>query len=73
MSMIEQYNTDVEKKRNQSAIQILARDPGMPVKEIASLYEETFEKLNKEARIKDDLSILASRRVKDVLQPRKVA
>lgn len=70
MVMIDLYDNETEKARHDSAIQILAREMGLPMMEIGALYERALRELRKSARIKDYLMILATRQVKDLLQRR---
>lgn len=69
MDIIPQLLEDeMGKKRHARALEILARDTGVPVDKVGRLYELELEKLKKGARIKDFLTLLVSRRVKDLLK-----
>ena len=56
-----------EKRKHVNAIHSISLETGIPEKNITSLYEEILERYSSEARIKDYLSILVSREVKDIL------
>lgn len=61
------YESEMKEKLHLNAIQILARETGMPAEVVSSLYESVFERLKSHARIKDFLPIFVSREVKDIL------
>lgn len=73
MVMIERYNEKDEKGRHQSAIQMLARDLGIPAKEIETLYQQVLEEFKRTARVKNFLFILVSRQVRDLLHDKRAA
>lgn len=73
MVMVELYEDEKEKLRHLSAMKMLARDLGIPIQEIGALYERALEEMKKSARVKDYLSILASRQVRNLLQGKKAA
>lgn len=73
MVMVDLYGDEKEKSHHQSAVRNLARDLGMPIQEIGALYERALEEIKKTARVKDYLSIFASRQVKEFLHRKKVA
>lgn len=68
MASVCQYDNDAEERQHAKAIQMLARDLGMPEKKIRELYEEFLCSIKGGARIKDYLTVLASRNVKDVIR-----
>ena len=57
-----------ERELHLRAIDMLSRETGIVVAEIIPLYEMELEKLRKTARVNDFLTVLVSRRVKDVLK-----
>jgi hypothetical protein len=73
MVMIECYDNEKERAQHRLAMQRLARDLGLPVEKIGGLYEEVLGELKRTARVKDFLSILASRQVRDLLRDQKAA
>lgn len=73
MVMVDLYGDEREKSHHLSAMSKLARDLGMPIHEIGALYESVLEEMKKTARVRDYLSILASRKVKEFLHGKKVA
>jgi hypothetical protein len=56
-----------DSKHHQDAIRRLADSLGTPLETVQSLYERELERITPEARIKDYLAVLISRRVKDQL------
>ncbi len=62
------YDNDAEERQHAKAIQMLARDLGVPEKKIRELYEEFLCSIKGGARIKDYLTVLASRNVKEVIR-----
>lgn len=68
MVMIELCEDEKEKLRHDWAVQRLVSESGLPAKEVDTLYERALRELKKEARVKEYLTILASRRVKDLLK-----
>lgn len=73
MVMVDLYSDEKEKSHHLSAMKKLASDLGRPIHEIGALYESALEEMKKTARVKDYLSILASRRVKEFLHGKKAA
>lgn len=61
------YKNGIEKRSHLNAVKMLAGDFNISEEEITNIYEIELEKLNKEARIKDFLSVLVIRRVKEIL------
>jgi hypothetical protein len=49
-------------------IELLAREAGVPVDTVKEIYRVEFDKLERSARIKTFVSVLAHRRVKALLQ-----
>jgi hypothetical protein len=58
------YDTEDEQRQHWRAIEGVARDMQRPVEEVRSLYESELAALRQEARVKDFLSVLASRYVR---------
>ncbi len=55
----------------QSTIASLARETGVPLETVRTLYSAEQAKLEQTARIKTYVSVLIRRRVKDLLQDRR--
>jgi Protein of unknown function (DUF3562) len=51
-----------------SVIQALADETHRPVDDVSRMFDETFERLNSDARIKDYLILLTSKTVRDALR-----
>ena len=62
------YDNDAEETQHSKAIQMLARELGMPEKDIRGLYEEFLCNIKEGARIKDYLIVPVSRNVRDVIK-----
>ncbi len=71
MSDLALYEDEAEQKQHFSAIQGLVRDVPFPEEEIRPLYEDILKEFKSEARIKTYLSILVSKKVKELLGARK--
>jgi hypothetical protein len=52
----------------QTEIELLARQSGVPVDTVQEIYRAELDKLERSARIKTFVSVLAHRRVKALLQ-----
>ncbi len=65
------YENEAEQKQHFSAIQRLVRDVRSPEEEIRPLYEDVLKEFKSEARIKTFLSILVSKKVKELLDARR--
>jgi hypothetical protein len=65
------YEDEAEQKQHFSAIQRLVRDVRSPEEEIRPLYEDVLKEFKSEARIKTFLSILVSKKVKELLDARR--
>jgi len=65
------YENEAEQKQHFSAIQRLVRDVRSPEEEIRHLYEDVLKEFKSEARIKTFLSILVSKKVKELLGARR--
>ncbi len=72
MAGVCRYDNDAEERQHSKAIQMLAKELGMPEKKIRELYEEFLCSIKGGARIKDYLIVLASRNVKDVIRRRSL-
>jgi len=55
---------------HRDALSDLAGNMRIPVDQVRKLYSIILDKLSKEARIRDYLSILATKKVKDLMQKR---
>jgi hypothetical protein len=53
---------------SESEIELLARKTGTPVDAVQEIYRVELDKLERSSRIKTDVSVLAHRRVKALLQ-----
>jgi hypothetical protein len=62
------YENEDERRQHRRAIESVARDVKRPVEEIQPLYEFELAALRQEARVKDFLSVLASRYVRVALK-----
>jgi hypothetical protein len=71
MSDFALYEDETEQKQHFSAIQRLVRDVRSPEEEIRHLYEDVLKEFKSEARIKTFLSILVSKKVKELLDARR--
>lgn len=56
-----------DRERHLDAIRRLADSLGKPLEVVQSLYERELERLSPDARVKDYLTVLVTRRVKDQL------
>ena len=65
------YEDETEQKQHFSAIQRLVRDVSSSEEEIRHLYEDVLKEFKSEARIKTFLSILVSKKVKELLDARR--
>jgi len=59
------YETEFEKRQHLSAIHYLATDLGMPEEFLRQLYEHELLALKENARIKDYLSVLIIKRMRE--------
>jgi hypothetical protein len=71
MSDLTLYEDEIEQKQHFSAIQRLVIDVSSSEEEIRPLYEDVLKELKRDARIKTFLSILVSKRVKELLVVRR--
>lgn len=62
------YENENEMRQHLSAIHLLSQDSGVPEEDIRMLYEQELDRLKERARIKDFLSVLVSRRIKERIQ-----
>lgn len=61
------YENEKEERWHSNAIEMLAKDLGISVEKIHSLYAIVLEEFIRDSKIKDYLPILVSRRVKDIV------
>ena len=66
--MDKSHQNEREEKRTSGAIEDLARSHGIRTEEVKSLYESVFAEMKQHAVITDFLSVLAARKVKELLQ-----
>lgn len=59
------YESEAEERQHLSAIDVLARDLGVAEDFIRPLYENELRELKEHARIRNFLSLLVSRRIKE--------
>jgi hypothetical protein len=59
------YETEFEKRQHLSAIHALATDLGMSEDLLRQLYENELQSLKEHARIKDFLSVLVMKRMRE--------
>jgi len=71
MSDLTLYEDEAEQRQHLGAIQRLVRDAHSPEEEIRPLYEDVLKELKSDARIKTYLSILVSKKVKELLNARR--
>jgi len=71
MNDVALYEDEAEQRQHFSAIQRLVRDVRSPEEEIRLLYEDVLKEFKSEARIKTYLSILVSKKVKELLDARR--
>lgn len=70
MTVICLYEDENEKRQHVAAIQIITRDERSSEEEIRPLYEGVLQELKKEATVKNFLTVIVSRKVKDLLHAR---
>jgi len=71
MNDVALYEDEAEQRQHFSAIRRLVRDARSPEEEIRPLYEDVLKEFKSEARIKTYLSILVSKKVKELLDARR--
>jgi len=71
MSDFALYEDEAEQNQHFSAIQRLVRDVRFPEEEIRPLYEDVLKELKSKARIRTYLSVLAGKKVKELLDARR--
>jgi hypothetical protein len=62
------YDDEIEKRQHLNAIQSLARDLEIPMGVVSELYESELVNLKQVVRIKDFLTVIVSRRVKETIK-----
>ena len=70
MTVISLYEDENEKRQHVAAIQMIIRDERFSEEEIRPLYEGFLQELQKEATVKNFLTVIVSRKVKDLLHAR---
>jgi len=71
MSDLALYEDETEQKLHFSAIQSIVRNINSSEEEIKPLYEDILKEFKGKARIKTYLSILVSKKVKELLKARR--
>jgi hypothetical protein len=71
MKSLALYEDETEQKQHFSAMQTLVKDWSSSEEEIRYLYEGVLEEFKSEARIKTFLSILVSKKVKELLDAKR--
>jgi Protein of unknown function (DUF3562) len=66
------YDDEIERKLHLSAMKGLADHAGLSADKIEVLYEIVLDRLKREAKIKDYLPILVSRRVRYLLSKKEL-
>jgi hypothetical protein len=64
MNAVALYDNEDERKQHGRAMERVAREIHRPVEDVRPLYESELAALRQEARVKDFLSVLASRYVR---------
>jgi hypothetical protein len=64
------YDNEGERRKHLQAVHLLAENGGFSEKEVLCLYEEVLEGFSQRARVKTFLSILVSKKVKELLLER---
>ena len=62
------YDDETEKRQHLNAIQMLALDMRIPMDVISQLYEVELGELKQSVKIKDFLTVLVSRRVREMIK-----
>jgi hypothetical protein len=70
--MDKSHHNETEEKRTSGAIEDLARSHGVRAEEMKSLYESVLTEMKQKAVITDFLSVLAARKVKELLRSKRL-
>ena len=65
------YDNEKEKNEHFQAVRFLSENGGFSKEDVLAIYEQVLEGLKHEAIIKNFLSVLVSRRVRDILQKKR--
>ncbi len=65
------YEDQSERQQHRHTIQVIAKSAGYSEEDIGGLYESVLQELKARSRIKSYLTVLASRRVKELIRERK--
>jgi hypothetical protein len=68
MGSIRLYEDEIEKKQHDLAVRKLAEDLRRSEEEVRTLYEKELERLKPRARVKDFLTVIVTREVKNLLR-----
>jgi Protein of unknown function (DUF3562) len=66
------YDDEIERRLHHSAMKVLSDHAGLSADKVERLYEIVLDRLKREAKIKDFLPILVSRRVRYLLNKKGV-
>lgn len=62
------YDDETEKKQHINAIQMLAKDLMIPIDIVRQLYEVELGELRQSAKVKDFLTVIVIRKVKEMIK-----
>lgn len=65
------YENEIEERQHSNAIEMIAMHTGIPADEVRRFYIIVLERFKRQARVKDFLTILVSRRVEYLLDVRR--
>lgn len=68
MASIRLYENEIEKKQHDLAVRKLSEDLSVSEEEIRALYETELGRIKSNARIKDYLTVIVMREVKNMLR-----
>jgi hypothetical protein len=68
MNTVSLYGDETEERQHLNAIQMLSRDLKIPMDAISQLYESELGVLKQSAKVKDFLTLIVSRRVKEMIK-----
>ena len=71
MVAIVSYGTDAERRLHASAIHMLSLNTGLPEDSVQQIYERELKNLSEHARIRDFLSVLVMRHIREKINERK--
>jgi hypothetical protein len=68
MTALQLYEDETERTQHIRVIKMLARDLNRPEDQMGQIYEFELEKLKEDARVKDFLIVLVSRRIREIFK-----